>query len=175
MPFIQFPNNQNMSIPLKQHTIAWMKAGNIFDPKKHIDYDGHTLSQINFCCNLGVFRVKLLYQLTFYKSGLLGVGDYSVVGQTKQREKSLTVTFSTIFVAFIICFVPWCDHVNSLPFTIFLAFKYLRQRYFFAGASSPSLTQYLPPLTSLPLSGFLEECKNCSISWFLAKHWGRIF
>jgi len=38
----------------------------------------------------------------------LGVGNYSVVGQTKQREKSLTVTFSTIFVAFVVCFIPWC-------------------------------------------------------------------
>ena len=42
-----------------------------------------------------------------------GVGDYSVVGQTRQRERSLTITFSTIFITFIICFVPWSDHVDS--------------------------------------------------------------
>ena len=49
---------------------------------------------------------------------LSGVGDYSVVGQTKQREKSLTITFSTIFVAFIICFVPWCEHFDGVRRTI---------------------------------------------------------
>ena len=60
---------------------------------------------------LSVFSITIIPWLS-------GVGDYSVVGQTKQREKSLTITFSTIFVAFIICFVPWCEHFNGVRRTI---------------------------------------------------------
>lgn len=35
-------------------------------------------------------------------------GPHTMVAQTKERERSLTITFSIIFISFIICFLPLC-------------------------------------------------------------------
>lgn len=37
----------------------------------------------------------------------LAAGQGSVTVKTKQRERSLTVTFSVTFLAFLLCFLPW--------------------------------------------------------------------
>ena len=34
-------------------------------------------------------------------------GPYSIAAQTKERERSLTLTFALIYLTFLICFLPW--------------------------------------------------------------------
>ena len=34
-------------------------------------------------------------------------GPYSIAVQTKERERSLTLTFALIYLTFLICFLPW--------------------------------------------------------------------
>ena len=33
--------------------------------------------------------------------------EFSMSARTRQRERSLTVTFSITFLAFLVCFLPW--------------------------------------------------------------------
>ena len=34
-------------------------------------------------------------------------GPHSIAAQTKERERSLTLTFALIYLTFLICFLPW--------------------------------------------------------------------
>ena len=34
-------------------------------------------------------------------------GPHTIAAQTKERERSLTITFSLIYVTFLLCFLPW--------------------------------------------------------------------
>ena len=42
------------------------------------------------------------------RASLLEVnGPHTIAAQTKERERSLTITFSLIYVTFLLCFLPW--------------------------------------------------------------------
>ena len=42
------------------------------------------------------------------RASLLEVnGPHTIAAQTKERERSLTLTFSVIYVTFLTCFLPW--------------------------------------------------------------------
>lgn len=42
------------------------------------------------------------------RASLLEVnGPHSIAAQTKERERSLTITFSLLYVTFLVCFLPW--------------------------------------------------------------------
>ena len=42
------------------------------------------------------------------RASLLEVnGPHTIAAQTKERERSLTVTFSLIYITFLLCFLPW--------------------------------------------------------------------